>query len=125
VEDFLKTVADETVRADCQKISEMMQKATNAEPKMWGANIVGFGSYQYKNSTGDSYEWMQMGFSPRKQNLTLYLMSGFERYDELMAKLGKHKTGKSCLYFKRLSDVDLDVLQELMSDSTKHLLGRV
>jgi hypothetical protein len=125
VEDFLNTVADESVRADCQTISEMMQKATKAEPKMWGANIVGFGSYQYKNSTGSGYEWMQMGFSPRKQNLTLYLMSGFERYNELMAKLGKHKTGKSCLYLKRLSDVDLDVLQELMNDSTKHLLGRV
>lgn len=124
VEEFLDGIADETVREDCKKIAGMMQKATAAEPKMWGAGIVGFGTYKYKNSTSGDYEWMEIGFSPRKQNLTLYIMSGFTKYDELMAKLGRHKTGKSCLYIKRLSDVDENVLTELIESSIENVRKR-
>lgn len=120
VEDFLNSVEDESKREDCKKIAEMMQKATGAEPKMWGANIVGFGSFQYKNKSG-SYDWMEVAFSPRKANLTLYIMSGFTKYDELLAKLGKHKTGKSCLYIKSLNDVNEKVLVELIENSVKNV----
>jgi hypothetical protein len=124
VEDFLNEITDEKSRADCQKIAEILQKATNAEPKMWGPSIVGFGTYQYQNTTGSNYEWMEIGFSPRKQNLTLYIMSGFKKYDELLAKLGKHKTGKSCLYIKRLSDIDEKVLTELIESSIENVRNR-
>ncbi len=120
VEDFLNEIADEAVREDAKKISEMMQKASKQKPKMWGASIVGFGEYQYKYASGREGDWMRIGFSPRKQNLTLYIMDGFEKYDELMAKLGKYKTGKSCLYIKRLADVDEKVLKELIEESVKY-----
>ena len=120
VEDFLNEIADESVREDAKKISEMMQKATGKQPKMWGANIVGFGEYQYKYASGREGDWMRIGFSPRKQNLTLYIMDGFEKYDELMANLGKYKTGKSCLYVKRLADIDEKILKELIAESVKY-----
>ena len=120
VEDFINQIADENVREDSKKIAEMMQKATKSEPKMWGASIVGFGTYHYKYASGREGDWMRIGFSPRKQNLTLYIMDGFEKYDELMANLGKYKTGKSCLYVKRLSDVDEKVLKELIAESVKY-----
>lgn len=121
VEDFINNIEDENMRTDCRKISEMMQKATGAEPKMWGASIVGFGTFTYKYASGREGEWMEVAFSPRKANLTLYIMSGFKKYDELMAKLGKHKTGKSCLYIKRLSDIDEKVLTELIESSVKNV----
>jgi hypothetical protein len=121
VDKFIQSVKDETTRADCYKIIEIMSKATKAEPKMWGASIVGFGSYRYKYASGREGDWMLVGFSPRKQNLTLYIMSGFEEYDSLLKKLGKHSTGKSCLYIKRLADVDMKVLRELVTRSVKHM----
>lgn len=121
VEDFLNTVSDEQIRADCFEIAKMMKQATKAEPKMWGSSIVGFGSYHYKGASGREGDWMLVGFSPRKQNLTLYIMAGFERYDELMKKLGKFSTGKSCLYIKKLADVDKKVLKELVSESVKFM----
>ena len=120
VEDFLNSITEEQRRADCFAVLELMKKATKAEPKMWGANIVGFGSYPYKNSSGE-YDWMEIGFSPRKANLTLYIMSGFKEYDGLLAKLGKFKTGKSCLYIKRLSDVDEKVLMKLIESSIENV----
>ncbi|MGI9054397.1 MAG: DUF1801 domain-containing protein [Pyrinomonadaceae bacterium] len=120
VEDFLNEIADEQQREDAKKISEMMRKASKQEPKMWGASIVGFGEYQYTYASGREGDWMRIGFSPSKQNLTVYIMDGFEKYDELMAQLGKYKTGKSCLYIKRLSDVDEKVLKELIAESVKH-----
>jgi hypothetical protein len=120
VEDFINSVEDEAKREDCRKVAEMMQKASGAEPKMWGANIVGFGSFLYKNTSG-SYDWMEIGFSPRKANLTIYLMSGFKRFDELLGKLGKHSTGKSCLYIKRLSDVDEEILKEMIENSIENV----
>ncbi|CAN5376923.1 hypothetical protein BH10ACI1_BH10ACI1_28820 [soil metagenome] len=120
VENFLNEITDENVRTESKKIAEMMQKATKAEPKMWGASIVGFGTYRYKGASGREGDWMRIGFSPRKQNLTLYIMDGFEKYDKLMSKLGKYKTGKSCLYIKRLSDINENVLNELIELSVKH-----
>ena len=98
-----------------------MQKATNAEPQMWGASIVGFGSYHYKYASGREGDWMLTAFSPRKQNITLYIFGGFEGYDELMAQLGKHSCGKSCVYIKRLSDVHLPTLKKLIKASVKHM----
>ena len=98
-----------------------MKRATKANPKMWGPEIVGFGSYHYKYASGRDADWFLTGFAPRKQNLTLYIMSGFKKYNALLKKLGKHKTGKSCLYIKRLDDIDMDVLTQLIEDSVAHL----
>lgn len=119
VEDFLNTVDDKQIRADCFEITKIMKQVTKAEPKMWGTSIVGFGTYHYKGKSGREGDWMLVGFSPRKQNLTLYIMAGFDRYDELLKKLGKFTTGKSCLYIKKLADVDKKVLKELVAESVK------
>jgi hypothetical protein len=116
---FLDGVADEGRRQDCYTIMEMMKKATRAEPKMWGDSIVGFGSYHYTYASGREGDWLLTGFSPRKQNLTLYIMPGFSDFKELLSRLGKHKTGKGCLYIKKLAEVDLPVLQELIDQSVK------
>jgi hypothetical protein len=98
-----------------------MQNAIKAEPRMWGANVVGFGDYHYRYDSGRENDWFIAGFSPRKQNLTLYLMAGVERYRQLLGRLGKHKTGKGCLYIKDLDDVDLDVLSELVTSAARDL----
>lgn len=119
VEDFLDSVKDETVRDDSRKIIGLMWKATNAGPKMWGTNIIGFGSRHLKYESGRELDWMKIGFSPRKANLTLYLNLGDGGNEDLLATLGKHKTGKGCLYIKRLSDVDENVLQKLINESVK------
>lgn len=122
VDDFLESIKDEQVREDCLAIADIMQKAAKAEPQMWGPGIVGFGSRRYKYSSGREIDWMLIAFSPRKQNITLYISSGFEGYDELTAKLGKHSCGKGCLYIKRLSDVHLPTLKKLINASVKHVL---
>lgn len=116
---FLDTVSDASRRSDCLAVLEMMKSATNVEPVMWGSNIVGFGRYKYKYEGGREGEWFVTGFSPRKNDLTLYIIPGFERYEKLMTKLGKHKTGRSCLYIKRLDDVDKTVLKKLIEESVK------
>jgi len=119
VEDFLAAYPEET-RKDCYEIMKMMKQAAKAEPKMWGASIVGFGSYHYKSERSrQEGDWPLTGFSPRKQNLTIYIMTGFDRYGGLLRKLGKHSLGKGCLYIKRLSDVNKKVLKELISESVK------
>jgi hypothetical protein len=117
VEDFLAAVPDERRRADCFAVLELMRRVTEEAPRMWGPSIVGFGAYRYAYANGRALEWPVAAFSPRKQDLTLYIMPGFEHYQGLMARLGKHRTGKSCLYLKRLSDVDLGVLEELVAAS--------
>lgn len=117
VEDFLSAVEDAGVRADCRKLAELMSAATGAEPKMWGANIIGFGTRTLKYASGRELDWMIVAFSPRKANITLYLSCGEAWNEELLSKLGKHKTGKGCLYFKRLSDVDEGVLKKLINES--------
>ena len=98
-----------------------MKEVTGSRPKMWGDSIVGFGSCHYKYASGREGDWFVAGFSPRKANLTLYIMAGFSRYKELLAKLGRHKTGKSCLYIKRLADIDLAILRQLVEDSVAHV----
>ena len=117
VSDFLDNVADPERRRDCDTVSALMQKVTGEPPKMWGASIVGLATYQYTYASGQSGVWPIIGFSPRKNDLTLYIMPGFTEYEELMSKLGKFKTGKSCLYLKKLADVDMKVLEQLMKDS--------
>jgi hypothetical protein len=121
VEQFLQGVPDEQRRRDCFTMLELMRQITGTDPKLWGSSIVGFGSYHYKYASGHEGDSFLTGFSPRKQNLTLYLMAGFEQYDALMQKLGKHTTGKSCLYIKRLTDIDLPTLRELIQQSFNHM----
>lgn len=117
VEKFLNGIEDEQRRQDCFRVLQLMKAATKTEPAMWGASIVGFGRYRYKYESGTKGEWFLMGFSPRKQDLTLYIMSGLERYSALLKKLGKHKTGRACLYIKRLDDVDESTLKQLIERS--------
>lgn len=124
VDAFIAAVEDDAVRRDCETLMGMMERATGARPALWGSSIVGFGSYHYRYESGREGEWFLTGFAPRKRNLTLYVMAGFDRYAPLMAKLGKHSTGKACLYVKRLADVDLAVLEELVSASVEHMKRR-
>lgn len=124
VKDFINSVEDEQKRKDCFRLVDMMQDITGEEAKMWGTSIVGFGTYHYKYPTGREGDFMTVGFSPRKQALTLYIMAGFSNYDDLMQRLGKFKTGKSCLYVKKLEDVDEKVLRELIKSSVKFIKDR-
>ena len=119
VTEFLNSVADEQKRNDCFEILEMMKQITKEEPKMWGSSIIGIGSYHSKGKSGREGDWMLTGFSPRKQNLTLYLMGGFDTHKDLLKKLGKYKTSVGCLYIKKLDDVDKKVLKELVTESVK------
>jgi hypothetical protein len=118
---FLNAIDDKEKRRDCKKVAAMMRTATGKRAKMWGASIVGFGRYHYKYASGREGDFMITGFSPRAQSLTLYIMPGFKQFEPLMKKLGKYKTGKSCLYIKRLSDVDESVLQRLIEGSVRHM----
>ena len=121
VAEFLGNVSDDKKRQASWKILELMQAATQAEPKMWGEGIIGFGQYHYKHASGREGDWFLTGFSPRKQNLTLYIMTGFDQYETLLGKLGKYKTGKACLYINKLEDIDLEVLKELIEKSVDHM----
>lgn len=121
VEAFLNAVDNERKRADSFAILKMMKEVTGEEPVMWGPSIVGFGRYHYKYAGGREGDWMMTGFSPRKGNLTLYLMNGFGDYEELRSRLGKHKTGVSCLYINKLADVDMDVLREMVRRSVEYM----
>ena len=115
--DFINGIEDEQKRRDCHEVMQIMKEVTGKEPEMWGNSIVGFGSYHYKYESGREGDWFLTGFSPRKQNLSLYIMAGFSQYESLLADLGKHKTGKSCLYIKRLQDVNLDILRKMIDSS--------
>lgn len=114
---FIASIEDDAKRKDAKILLKLMKEVTGKTPKMWGDTIVGFDTYHYVYESGREGDWFRVGFSPRKSNLTLYIMPGFQAYDELLGRLGKHKTGKSCLYVKRLDDVDLDVLRELVEQS--------
>ena len=118
---FLNGIADEGRRRDCFTILELMKDVTGAEPRMWGDSIVGFGNYHYRYASGREGDWFVTGFSPRKQNLTLYLASGLGQHADLLQRLGKHTVGKGCLYIKRLDDIDLPTLRELVKRSADHL----
>ncbi|MHB8133596.1 MAG: DUF1801 domain-containing protein [Anaerolineaceae bacterium] len=118
---FLQKVEDPQKLQDSYTILKMMEEITGEKAKMWGDAIVGFGDLHYKYASGREGDWMLTAFSPRKQNLTLYIMSGFDQHPDLLARLGKYKTGKGCLYIKRLSDVDQNVLRELIQKSVDFL----
>lgn len=121
VEGFLNKISDEERRADCFQVAQIMEEVTGEKPKMWGPSIIGFGSYHYKYDSGREGDWMVTGFSPRKKDLTLYLMMGFEKHRDLMEKLGKHSSARSCLYIKRLSDIHVPTLKKLIKASVKDL----
>lgn len=121
VEEFLNKVKDDKKRTDAFEILEIFKRATGEDPKMWGSNIIGFGSFRLKYANGREIDWMLTGFSPRKQNLTIYIMTGFDHYEELLKKLGKYKTGKSCLYIKKLEDIKKEVLTEIIRASVEFL----
>ena len=123
VEDFIASVDNKTRRADAESINEIMRVATGEAGSMWGDRMVGFGSYDYTYASGHSGSWFATGFSPGKRNLTVYFMPGFERYSNLMSKLGKFKTGKSCMYINKLADVDEEVLKELITISFREMTG--
>lgn len=118
---FIDAIEPAERRKDCRTLLRLMKDATGTQPKMWGSSIVGFGNYNYKYGSGREGNWFVTGFSPRKQDLTLYLMAGVERYPDLLKKLGKHKIGRSCLYLKRLDDVNVDVLKKLVGESVKYV----
>ena len=118
---FLNKVDDEQKRTDSFEILKLMKQVTKEEPKMWGSSIVGFGSYHYKSKSGREGDWMLTGFSPRKHNLTLYLMGGFDTHKDLLKKLGKFTTSVGCLYIKKLDDVDKKVLKDLVAASVKRM----
>jgi hypothetical protein len=121
VEKFLNSIRDPQKQQDCYTLLAMMKEITGVEPKMWGNSIVGFGSYHYRYESGREGDWFLTGFSPRKQNLTIYIMSGFEKQGELLKKLGKHKISKSCLYINRFKDIEQLVLRDLIEESIKIL----
>jgi len=120
VEDFINTVKEQQKREESFVILEMMKKATGEEPKMWGSSLIGFGNVRYKSpATGREVYWIRIGFSPRKANLTLYLSIGIQEHDEALKKLGKHKTGVGCLYINKLTDINIQVLKEMIDTSAK------
>jgi len=122
VADFINAIPDAQVRQDCWTIIEIMQEAAQAGPRMWGTAIVGFGQYRAVNASGKGNDWMVIGFSPRKQALTLYLMlGGVEHSEEMLARLGKYTRGKGCLYIKRLADIDLTTLKEMVRASVAYV----
>lgn len=121
---FLEAVEDPRRREDARAVLALMKRITGEEPKMWGASIIGFGSYTYTYASGQTGDWPIAGFSPRKQALTLYVMPGFEKDADILKRLGKHKTGKSCLYLNRLADVDAGVLEELLRRSVERMRNR-
>ena len=117
---FIKSVDDKR-QADCRCILKLMRTITGKKPQMWGSSIVGFGNYHYKYKSGREGDWFVTGFSPRKQNLTIYIMPGFSSYADLLAKLGKCKTSVSCLYVKKLEDIDINVLEKLIAKSIRDM----
>jgi Domain of unknown function (DU1801) len=121
VKEFFNQIPEKERRDDCIALAKMMEEITGDKPKMWGPSIVGFGTYHYKYESGREGDWPKTGFSPRKNNLTLYIMMGFGNQPELMQQLGKHSTSKSCLYIKRLSDIHIPTLKKLIKSSVKEL----
>ncbi len=124
VKDFLAAVPDEQRRQDCRTLVKLMQAATGQQGRMWGSGIVGFGTYRQAYASGKTGDWPLIAFAPRKNDLTLYITPGFERFDELLARLGKHKTGKACLYVKRLADLDAVVLGRIITESVAAMASK-
>lgn len=124
VADYLAGVTPDYRRRDATTVLKMMRRLTDEEPKMWGTSLVGFGSYRYRYKSGKEGEWFLTGLSPRKQALTIYIMPGFSEFDRLMQRLGKFTTGKSCLYIKKLEDIDTGVLETLIERSVAMMKAR-
>ena len=124
MEAFIDAVGHPRRREDAQVLLDLMRRVTGENPVMWGTAIVGYGSYHYRYASGQEGDWPIAGFSPRKQNLSIYIMPGFERYGALLSRLGKHKTGKSCLYINKLADVDMDVLESLVRAAVAEMKRR-
>lgn len=124
VKAFIDTVEPEGKREDSQELLKLMAKITGLEPKMWGPSIIGYGNYHYKYKSGREGDWFLTGFSPRKQNMTVYLMGGFAESESLLEKLGKHKVSVGCLYFKKLADIDIEILKQLVTKSIDTLKER-
>jgi uncharacterized protein DUF1801 len=123
VDAFLRSVPDPEQREDAKRLLKLMREVTGEKPRMWGSSIVGFGDRRYKYATGRDVDWFAAGFSPRKGNLSLYLGVSLDAHAALLKRLGKHKTGKGCVYIKRLEDVDLDVVRQLVRTSVAHMPG--
>ena len=124
VTDYIDQIDNPQKKEDCITILELMKETTGEEPKMWGSSIVGFGSYHYKYDSGREGDMILTGFSNRKQNITIYIMSGFKKYDDLLAKVGKFKAGKSCFYIKQLSDIDIEILKKMIKLSVEEVNNR-
>jgi len=124
VSKFIKSIKNKQQQEDCLEVINMMKEITSQDPEMWGSSIVGFGSYHYRYASGREGDWPLTGFSPRAKSLTIYIMPGFDLYPELMSKLGKYKTGKSCLYLKQLKDIDKAVLKSLIKKSVQAMKNK-
>jgi len=124
VVEFLNSIADEKKRKDSFVVLKLMEQVTKSKPKMWGTSIVGFGSYHYKYESGHEGDAALLGFSPRKQNLVLYVLTHFKKQAELLQKLGKHKTGKVCLYINKLEDINLEILEKIIMDSWDYVKSK-
>jgi len=124
VQEFIAAIESPEMRADCERLVEMMSDATGEKPRLWGPSIVGFGEYHYKYESGREGDFLRVGFAPRKRNLSIYIMPGFDEFQSLMDRLGKHSTGASCLYVKRLADIDEKVLDELIRASLDEMRKR-
>ena len=122
--DFIHSIEDTNRRDDCLKINELLEKISGEKGKMWGSSIIGYGKYSYTRSDNKFYEYLAVGFSPRKTALTIYNLPGYEAHPELMQKLGKYKNGKSCLYVNQLSDIDISVLEAILADGYKSIVGK-
>jgi len=119
--DFLNKIEDERKREESFQLLDFFAELTSEAPKMWGGSIIGFGSYHYKYASGQEGDWMKLGFSPRKQKISIYIMSGFDKLEDYLSNLGKYKTGKGCLYINKLTDIDLEVLGKMVLKSLDHL----
>lgn len=124
VDDFINSIVDEQRRNDCRSLMKLFERITGEKGKMWGSSIVGYGKYSYTRSDGHTYEFMATGFSPRAQNLTIYNLPGYNIHPDLMSKLGAYKLGKSCLYVKKLSDIDLEILNTILKDGFEFISGK-
>lgn len=124
VAEFIASLDDERRQAECNQLIDLMQQESGKEPVLWGPAIIGFGQYHYRYESGREGDFMRVGFSPRKQNLSIYIIPGFEPYQAVLERLGKHTVGKSCLYIKRLDDVDISALRELVRQSLDDMKER-
>jgi hypothetical protein len=116
IQNVISTVDNDQKREDCQAIFDLIAEVTQEEPRLWRGQMIGFGSYEYTLSNGKTSEWFITGFAPRKNEIVIYVVAGYERYDEQMQRLGTFKTGKSCLYIKTLTDIDVEVLREVIGN---------